>query len=162
IVCATSSERGFQFVAEECDYAFLSANTSAQFNAGSLKAKSIAAQYGREVKTQAHLILVLGETEEEAQQLFKVYRDGADMEAIANTFHLRIRESNAERVAKLTERFESEGNIFYSALWFVGGPERTADFLSDLAINGRVDGIVLIFHDWLPAMRTFHDKVMPL
>ena len=162
IVCATSSERGFQFVAEECDYAFLSANTSEQFNSGSLKAKSIAAQYGREVKTQAHLILVLGETEEEAQQLFKVYREGADMEAIANTFHLRIRESNAERVAKLTERFESEGNIFYSALWFVGGPERTADFLADLAINGQVDGIVLIFHDWLPAMRTFHDKVMPL
>jgi pyrimidine oxygenase len=162
IVCATASERGFQFVAEECDYAFLTANTAEQFNAGSLKAKNIAARCGREVKTQAHLILVLGETEEEAQQLFKVYREGADMEAIANTFHLRIRESDAERVAKMTERFHSEGNIFYSALWFVGGPERTADFLADLAITGKVDGIVFIFHDWLPAMRTFHDKVMPL
>jgi pyrimidine oxygenase len=162
IVCATSSERGFEFVARECDYAFLSANTAAQFNAGSLKAKDIAAGYGREVKTQAHLILVLGETEDEAQAMFQHYREGADEEAIGNTFHLRIRESNAERVAKMTERFQSPGNIFYSALWFVGGPERTADFLADLAINGQVDGIVLIFHDFLAGMRTFHEKVMPL
>ena len=94
--------------------------------------------------------------------MFQSYREGADMEAIANTFHLRIRESNAERVAKMKERFESPGNIFYSALWFVGGPERTADFLADLAINGQVDGIVLIFHDFLAGMRTFHEKVMPL
>ena len=44
IVCATSSDRGYEFVAQECDYAFLSANTAAQFNASSLKAKSIAAR----------------------------------------------------------------------------------------------------------------------
>jgi pyrimidine oxygenase len=162
IVCATASERGYQFVAEECDYAFLTANTAAQFNEGSKKAKEIAARYGREVKTQAHLIVVLGETEEEAQAMFQSYRDGADMEAIANTFHLRIRESDAERTARMRERFESPGNIFYSALWHVGGPERTAEFLADLAINGEVDGIVLIFHDFLAGMRTFHAKVMPL
>ena len=31
-----------------------------------------------------------------------------------------------------------------------------------LAVNGQVDGIVLIFDDWLRAMRIFHDKVMTL
>ncbi len=162
IVCATSSERGYQFVAQECDYAFLTANTAAQFNAQSLKAKEIAASYGRQVKTQAHLILVLGETEDEAQAMFRRYREGADLEAIANTFHLRIRESSPERVARMKERFESPGNIFYSAVWFVGGPETTAEFLVDLAVNGQTDGIVLIFHDFLAGLRTFHDKVMPI
>jgi pyrimidine oxygenase len=162
IVCATSSERGFQFVAEECDYAFLAANTTARFNEASLKAKAIARSYGREVKTQAHLILVLGETEAEAQAMFQSYRAGADLEAIGNTYHLRARDAQGDRATMLAERFQSPGNIFYSAVWHVGGPESTAEFLTDLAVNGQTDGLVFIFHDFLAGMQTFHDKVMPI
>jgi pyrimidine oxygenase len=38
IVCATSSERGYQFVAEHCDYAFMAGNSIETTNAASLKA----------------------------------------------------------------------------------------------------------------------------
>jgi pyrimidine oxygenase len=162
IVCATTSERGYRFVAEHCHYAFLAGNNVEATKAASLKAKAIGAEYGREVKTQTNVILVLGETEAGAQAMYQNYLAGADRAAIDNVYHLRARDKSAEKVAEMTSRYQAESNIFYGGQWFVGGPERTAAFFEDLAVNGAADGIVMTFQDFLVGLRIFGEKVMPL
>lgn len=162
IVCATSSERGYRFVAEHCNYAFIGGNSVAATNANSLKAKSLGKELGRPVKTQANVILILGESDAEAQAMYADYQAGADHDAIDNVFHLRTRDRTAERAANMKDRYESEARIIYGGLTCVAGPERTAEFFEDLAVNGAVDGIVMAFQDFLVGLRTFGDKVMPL
>src|SRR5579871_566727 len=162
VVCATSSEAGFHFVGESCEYAFLGANTVERVKELSLRAKAIGREHGREVKTQVLVIAVLGNSDAEAQQMFSNYWDGADAEAIANVYHLRVRDRTLDAAAVMRERYESSGRLFYGGFPFVGGPEQAADCIEDLVVNGHVDGLVFAFQDYFDALRTFHDRVLPL
>ena len=94
--------------------------------------------------------------------MYQHYLAGADREAVDNVFHLRARDRTGERAANMKERYDSTDRIIYGGLTCVGGPEHTAEFLEDLAVNGAVDGIVIAFHDFLAGLRTFGDNVMPL
>src|SRR5207247_8476606 len=84
IVYATSSPGGFRFAAEQCDEAFISSDYTKETN--SRRLKEMAAEHGRTIKTQAALLLVLGETDGDAQQRVQHIRDGADLEAITNVY----------------------------------------------------------------------------
>src|SRR5581483_6377112 len=153
---------GYRFVAEHCNYAFITGDSVEETKAASLKAKALVEEVGRPVRTQANVILILGETEDAARAMYQDYVVGADRDAIDNVFHLRARDRTAERVANMKDRYESEDRIIYGGLTCVGGPEHTAEFFEDLAVNGAVDGIVMAFQDFLVGLRTFGDKVMPL
>jgi pyrimidine oxygenase len=162
VVCATGSEAGFHFVGQHCEYAFLSGNTVEQVKQLSVRAKQIGREYGRAIKTQVLVCMVLGPTEAEAQRLFDAYWDGADGEAIANVYHLLVRDRVLDRAAVMRERHESWHRLFYGGFPFVGGPESTAAMVEDLVVNGEVDGIVFSFQDYFDGLNIFHDRVMPL
>ncbi len=162
VVCATSSDAGFHFVGEHCEYAFLSANTLDRVKELSLRAKAVAREHGRAVKTQVLVILVLGESEDHAKALFDHYWDGADGDAIANVYQLRVRDRLLDRAAVMRERFESQGRLFYGGFPCVGGPESTAAFIEDLAVNGELDGLVFTFQEYVAGLHLFHDRVLPL
>jgi pyrimidine oxygenase len=162
VVCATSSEAGFQFVAKHCEYAFLSGNNLERVKALSLQAKRVGREHGRAIKTQLLVHLCLDDSEEKAKARFEHYFAGADLEAIANVYHLRSRDWGPERAAVLLERFQYWGRLFYGGFPFVGGPESTARFLEELAVQGEVDGMVLTFPDFLEGLHLFQEHVMPL
>ena len=44
----------------------------------------------------------------------------------------------------------------------VAGPERVADVIEDLAVNGDFDGILYTFPDFIDGLERFDDLVMPL
>jgi alkanesulfonate monooxygenase SsuD/methylene tetrahydromethanopterin reductase-like flavin-dependent oxidoreductase (luciferase family) len=52
--------------------------------------------------------------------------------------------------------------LFYAGVPFVGGPERVADRLEELALDGDLDGFLFIFPDFIDGIRRFSDQVMPL
>ena len=162
VVCATSSDAGFDFVARHCEYAFISGNTLEQVNGLSLRAKRAGQAHGRAVRTQLLTHLLLAETDAAAQATHARYLEAADLEAIANVFHLRARDRTAERAATMEQRYESRGKVFYGGFPCVGGPETIAGFLEDLVVHGEVDGLVLTFPDFVAGLHLFHERVQPL
>lgn len=161
IVVATSSEQGARFVANHCDYAFMGGGTVEAVRAGSLMAKRLGKEAGRPVKTLWVVILVLGETEEQAKQMYEHYVEGADHAAIDNIAFLRGADRSADRVATRAPTPPAH-NIFYGGGGFIGGPERVADYLTELATTAELDGIIMTFQDFLEGLRIFGDKVIPL
>jgi len=162
IVCATSSQRGFQLIADHCTDGFFGGTTVKTKISRSLRIKKIAAVQGRTVRTHTLVSLVLGDTDEDAKQIFKVYQDGSDRDAIANIYNLRAREKSAGRLALMEERKEGDARLFYGGLPVVGGPEYVADLIEELAVDGDIDGVMFTFPDFLEGLARFDELVIPL
>jgi pyrimidine oxygenase len=164
IVCATTSERGWQFVAQHCKAALFGGKDPEDQKKISRRIKEIAAEHGRnDVRTHTLVNLVQGDSDEDAQRILKHYQDGADHEAIDNIYRLRVREKDARRTDQLRNRFESNLNrLFYAGIPFVGGPERVATMIEELAVDGDLDGFLFIFPDFVEGLAKFDAQVMPL
>jgi pyrimidine oxygenase len=162
IVCATSSERGFQFIADYCTDGFFGGTDIEVKKARSHRIKEVAGESGQKVRTHMLAMLILGETDEDAQRIMEHYQDGADEEAIANIFHLRARGADERRLNYMKERTETRARLFYGGMPFVGGPETVADMVEDLSVNGDIDGIMFIFPEFIEGLKRFDELVMPL
>jgi pyrimidine oxygenase len=170
IVYATSSEPGYRFVAEHCDEAFLSFRDP-QRNATSQKVKELARQQGRSVKTQSNCCLIQGSTDDVAQQMLAHLSAGADVEAIANVYGRSGEYSKEgthaswtddERRARGQEVLKQRPSALFYGSSFIGGPERIADMIEEMAIAGDMDGLLLNFPDFVDGLTRFNDEVMPL
>jgi pyrimidine oxygenase len=163
IVCATSSERGFQFVAEHCTDGFFGGTTLESKKGRSRRIKEVAAGYGRKVRTHTLIMLIQGDSDADAQRMFDHYQDGADLEAIASIYEKRAGTKADDRITILKDRFETKDTrLFYGGLPFVAGPERTAAMIEELAVDGDVDGVMFVFPDFIEGLTRFSEQVMPI
>jgi pyrimidine oxygenase len=163
IVCATSSERGFQFIAEHCSDGFFGGTSLESKKARSRRIKEVAAGRNAQVRTHTLISLILGDTDEDAQRVLAHYQAGADEEAIASIYSKRAGEKPADRITILRDRFEHDRTrIFYGGLPFVAGPARIADMLEELVVDGDVDGVMFVFPDFIEGLQRFDALVMPL
>ena len=163
IVCATSSERGFRFIAEHCSDGFFGGTTLESKKARSKRIKEVAASHGRTVRTHTLIMLIQGDSDEDAQRMFDHYQAGADLEAIASIYEKRAGTKPADRISILKDRFEGQDTrLFYGGLPFVAGPERTAAMIEELAVEGEVDGVMFVFPDFIQGLTRFGEQVMPL
>jgi pyrimidine oxygenase len=163
IVCATSSERGFRFIAEHCTDGFFGGTSLESKKARSKRIKEVAAERGRNVRTHTLISLILGDTDDDAQRIFAHYQAGADEEAIDSIYSKRAGAKPDERITILRDRFAHDRTrIFYGGLPFVAGPERVAGMLEELIVDGNVDGIMFVFPDFIDGLQRFDQLVMPL
>jgi pyrimidine oxygenase len=165
VVCATTSERGWQFVAQHCDAALFGGGKDVVHEKGiSRRIKEVAAAHGRnDVQTHTLVNLIQGDTDADAQKILEHYQAGADHVAIENIYKLRARGQNERRAEHFRNRFESNLNrLFYAGIPFVGGPQRVADMIEELAVDGDLDGFLFIFPDFIEGLTRFNDQVMPL
>jgi pyrimidine oxygenase len=163
LVCATSSERGFRFVAEHCTDGFFGASDMAQHKAQSLRMKAIAGAYGRPVRTHTLIMLIQGDTDDEARRTFDHYADGADLAAIESVYRKRVAGKPETKAATFRDRYEGkDSRLFYAGFPFVGGPERIADMIEELAVEGEVDGCLCVFPDFVDGLERFGAQVMPI
>lgn len=164
VVCATTSARGWQFVAQHCTAALFGGNDPEDQKRISRRIKEVAAQYGRhDVQTHTLINLIQGDSDADAERILKHYQDGADHEAIDNVYRLRSRGQSEARAAQVRGRYESNLNrLFYAGIPFVGGPERVANMIEELAIEGDLDGFLFIFPDFVEGLAKFDAQVMPL
>ena len=162
IVCATTSERGYKFVADHCTDGFFGGSTLEIQKQMSHRIKQVASESGRPVRTHTLVLLIQGDSDQDAQKMLDHYREGADTQAIENIYRLRAADKGDLRKENYRNRFETDLRLFYGGVPFVGGPERVADRIEELAVDGDVDGIMFIFPDFIEGVKRFGDQVMPL
>jgi pyrimidine oxygenase len=152
IVCATSSERGYRFVAVRCTDAFFGGGDLAAQKARSRRIKEVAATYGRPVRTHTQTIVILAETDAEARRMYDHYLAGADRVAIDTIFRTGA-----------GEKYEGpDTRLFYGGAPVVGGPEHAADAIEEIAGDGGIDGILFCFPDFIEGLTLFGEHVMPI
>jgi pyrimidine oxygenase len=164
VVCATTSERGFQFVAENCSAALFGGRSIEDQKRLSRRIKEVAAEHGRDdVRTHTRINIILGDSDDDAEKILAHYQSGADEQAIDNIYRLRLKGKQNERAAQIRDRFDSSlTRLFYGGIPYVGGPERLANMIEELAIDGNVDGFLFSFPDFVNDLERFGQQVMPL
>ena len=163
IVCATSSERGFQFIADHCTDGFFGGTSLGSKKSRSKRIKEVAARSGRAVRTHTLISLILGDSDEDAQRILEHYQAGADEQAIDSVYNKRAGTKPEDRIKILRDRFEHDRTrIFYGGLPFVAGPQRIADMLEELVVDGDVDGVMFVFPDFVQGLQRFDELIMPL
>lgn len=152
IVCATSSERGYRFVAERCTDGFFGGGNLEAQRARSRRIKEVGEEYGRPIRTHTQCMLILGESDAAAQRMYDHYLEGADREAMAQIFKTGA-----------GERYDAKDTrLFYGGAPVVAGPERAADAIEQIAADGLIDGILFCFPDFIEGLTLFGESVMPI
>jgi pyrimidine oxygenase len=152
IVCATSSDRGYRFVAEHCTDGFFGGGSFAMQVERGRRIKAVAAEHGRPVRTHTLTMLIQADTDAAAEALVERYLAGVDREAIATVYTTGAGEDYERR----------DGRLFIGGAPIVGDAQRVSDEIERLAVEADVDGIMFVFPDFVDGLQRFGDAVMPL
>lgn len=157
LICAGMSETGLRFTARHCDAAFVAGSTEAEIAQVSARAKEIAAEYGKTLKTFAMYTLIPGRSQAEADERVERYIAGTDAVAVANMVASYGKKPDG-RDSALVSR--SRGGFMTSRL------AGTADQLSEQIIStlrtAQLDGMMLIFADYIEDLRFVGERVLPV
>lgn len=158
IVSAGASPPGMAFVADCGTHAFILAPTVEKLAEMSRRYKQVAADQGRTIKTYTVMHYLLDATDEGARAAEQRYRDDPDTEAIAD---LLSQYSKSGAGVSMRENVVDSGeHVFFGGV-VVGGPERMAEHVAAIADAG-IDGLLMMFPDWMPDLTRFYDDVIPL
>jgi pyrimidine oxygenase len=158
LVCAGTSEKGMRLTSEELDAIFLSGGDAVALSAASRRAKDIAAEYGRTIRTYSMLTVVFGKTDAEAKATAEHYREGLDEGALRGMMKAygfldaEIGKENA---------FVEKSRSGFMAAHVLGSPATVIEQLTELFEVSQTDGLMLIFPDYLTGIPTFGKEVLP-
>jgi pyrimidine oxygenase len=159
LIGAGSSARGRAFAAQYCDINFTSSHSLDGIRSSTADLKAETDRTGRDVATYPLYMVILGETDEEAQAKVDLYNSGLDHEAVL-AFQER---ASLDKSGATSARIAS--HITQSALSgpsIVGSPETVASRLNELSEIDGVRGTLLMFDDFLEGVDVFGKRVMPL
>ncbi|MCW2847456.1 MAG: hypothetical protein JWR90_1430 [Marmoricola sp.] len=159
IVCAGMSERGMAFTARHGDRCFITGRDLADLKDVSKRAKQVAMSLGTTMKTDTVLVLVIEDTDEEAQRVMEDYRAGVDVEAWRNIFSIYAKDVEGASSQTVLER--AKRDVFFAFLPIAGSPVTVATILADLAKEGDLDGLMFTFPDYLRGLKKFDSEVKP-
>jgi pyrimidine oxygenase len=158
LVCAGVSPKGMQFTLEQMDAIFLTGRDNADLAATSRAAKARSRAFGRTIKTYTMMTIVLGETDAAAQAKADFYRAGLDEEALhgmLRAYGFLDAEMGQENA------FVASARSSFMTPRLIGAPQTIADQAIDLIDKAQLDGMMLIFPDYLEDMKIFADQVLP-
>ena len=151
---AGMSERGFEFAVREADACFIGGRTPDDRRDASRRAKAVAAKYGKTVKTYAMCTVVYAETDAKAEALVERYREGVDMGAV-----IEMLKSWGVPPERLTEIAKQQGAFMTQTA--VGTPATCADEIEEFIGYAELDGLMLIFPDYVEGLKMFGADILP-
>jgi pyrimidine oxygenase len=158
VVCAGTSTRGMRFTADQADAMFCGGKDEAELAGISTAMKKMARESGRSIKTYTMLNLVIGETDEAAQAEADFYRAGFDMEACKGM--MRAYGFIDAEIGKENSFVQNARSSFMSAK-MIGSVETVTQRLIDMIDRCELDGIMLIFPEYLKSMPIFAREILP-
>lgn len=158
LVCAGSSEIGMRLTSEEMDAIFLSGATGPDLAKNSQRAKAIAAEYGRNIRTYSMMTLVIGNTDAEAQSAAQHYAAGLDEGALAGM--MRAYGFLDAEIGKENDFTRKARSSFMSAQ-IIGSAKSVTEQLGDLFEAAGHDGMMVIFDDYIKSLPIFGAEILP-
>lgn len=158
LICAGTSGRGMQFTVEETDAIFCGGKDDAELAQTSRLAKKLAREAGRSIRTYAMITLVLGETDAAASATAEHYRVGFDEGALRGM--LRAYGFLDSEIGK-ENSFITNARSGFMAARTIGSAETITQRLVQLLTECELDGMMLIFPDYLEGLPRFAQAILP-
>lgn len=158
LVCAGASAKGVDFTLDHMDAIFLTGKDNADLCKVSQSAKSQAAARGRRLRTYTMMTVVMDETDARAEAEAQRYRDGLDEGALAGMLEA-YGFTDAEKGRE--NAFVAAARSSFMTPRLIGGTETIADRVTSLLEEADLDGLMLIFPDYLSGVRAFGAEVLP-
>jgi pyrimidine oxygenase len=158
LVCAGVSPKGMQFTLEEMDAIFLSGRDNEDLARISRAAKAKAREFGRSIRTYTMMTLVIGETDAAAQAQAERFREGLDegaLKGMMRAYGFLDSELGHENA------FVASARSSFMTPRLIGSPATIADQSIALMEQAELDGLMLIFPDYLADIPIFADQVLP-
>jgi len=147
LVCAGQSERGLQFSVR---------NTDAETRKISLRAKALAEEFGTTIRTYCMSTVICADTNAQAEALAQQYRERLDVEAVTGmmrSFGVDVSGKNNAMVERASNAFMTHTTI--------GDPASCRAQLSALLRDCELDGVMLIFPEYVTGLTRFGQDVLP-
>lgn len=154
LICAGMSDRGFDFAVREADACFVGGRTPAERREASRRAKRVAAECGKAIKTYAMCTIVFAETDAKAEALAERYKEGVDMGAV-----IEMLKSWGVPPDRLTDVARRQGAFMTQTA--VGSPATCADRIEAFIAEAELDGLMLIFPDYVEGLQMFGADILP-
>lgn len=157
IISAGRSESGREFQATWSDGGFLGSDSLEQMAEFSRDVHARAEAKGRSTKTYSMLTIVLADTDEAAEAKAAHYGSGLDREALSN-----MRRSwgwDADRALSWAE--DAQGEEAFQTPYVVGSAATIIDRIRNVVTTAELDGLMLIFPDYVNDMPLFAESVLP-
>ena len=158
LVCAGTSGRGMQFTLEEMDAIFLTGRDNEDLGRVSREAKARSRAFGRTIKTYTMMTLVFGETDASAQAQADRFREGLDEGALKGM--LRAYGFLDAEVGR-ENAFVASARSSFMTPRLIGSPETVADQAISLMEQAELDGLMLIFPDYIEGLHILAEQVLP-
>jgi pyrimidine oxygenase len=166
IVSAGQSPRGKKFISEYADFHFGAGSNKEEVMRSNSALQGETSVTQRRVGAFANAMIVLGDTDADAQRKVDLYAEGADIEAIDFlTGQYALDTAKDGSSAAIVARRNAGGPVspFYGGgRPMAGSAETVARRLDEMAQVPGTDGIMLTFDDFVEGLDRFGEEVMPL
>jgi len=152
LICAGMSARGFDFSVREADGCFIGGRNAAETAAASRRAKTLAADLGKTIRTYCMMTVITAPTDAEAQARAQTYRDGLDEGAVAGMLESYGAQGNA-----MTARAQGA----FMTQTAVGSPASCARQIENFLRDCDLDGLMFIYDDYPAGLRVTGQEILP-
>ncbi|MFZ2175448.1 MAG: LLM class flavin-dependent oxidoreductase, partial [Rhodococcus sp. (in: high G+C Gram-positive bacteria)] len=160
LICAGQSDRGLKFTAEYGDYSDILGQGTGVEGVSEVvgRVEAACARAERSLTTLLVVLVVLAETDEEAEAKVARYVEHADTRAIATMQGDASLDANGSTAGLLT----NAGNATFQNLEkIIGSPSTVAAYFDELAEIESLEGVIMVFDEAIAGLEMFGNEVLP-
>ncbi|HJT43984.1 MAG TPA: LLM class flavin-dependent oxidoreductase [Rhizomicrobium sp.] len=152
LICAGMSKRGFEFSVREADGCFIGGRDQAETRDASRRARALAAEFGKPLRTYCMMTVITAATDAEAEAKAEAYRAGLDEGGV-----LGMLESYGAAGNAMTAR--SQGAFMTQTA--VGSPVTCAARIEAFLRDCDIDGLMFICDDYVQGLPVIGREILP-
>ena len=165
IICAGSSDEGLAFTAQYADYSFAlgkGTNTPTAFAPVNARLAAAKAKTGRDVGSYILFMIIADETDEAAMAKWRLYREGADQDALSwLTSQAAPNAQGGTSNTNTTQLAAPESAVNLNMGTLVGSYDSVARMLDEVAGVPDTAGVLLVFDDFVKGVEDFGTRIQP-
>jgi len=164
LICAGQSDQGLAFTAEHADYNFCfgkGVNTPTACRDSVERLQAAAAKTGRQVATYALFMIVTGETDAEAEAKWALYKQGADLEALAWMVKQATADTRPGSGSSALHAIDLASMVNINIGLLLGSHATVARLLDEVATVSGLAGVLLTFDEFVSGTEIFGQRIQP-
>ena len=166
VVCAGQSDTGIEFCARHGDINFvvgLGVNTPTAFEPTNARVLAAKERSGRDIGTYVLMMVICGDTDEEAWAKWNHYREGIDVAALVYGSGQAAKDTHADEDDSSVKMMKNNvGAVNMGMGVLIGSYANVARMLDEAAAVPGTRGIMLTFDEPVQGLVDFGERVQPL